>query len=97
MKRRNLTASALCSIALVTAVTTGCMTDRDQRVNLDQIPAAAKTAIEQATTGGVIKAIEQEKEHGSMTYEVKYMVDGKRQEVKVTADGKVLKKECDKE
>jgi len=68
--------------------------EKEQKVTLDQVPAPVKKTILAETTGGEIKEIELESEHGRAVYEAEYVKDGKKYEIEVSADGKVLEKKA---
>ncbi len=66
--------------------------DKDQKVALDQLPAAVKDALVKATEGGTIKEIEKEVKGGKTVYEADFITrDGKEMEIKLDEAGKVLK------
>lgn len=65
------------------------------KVTLDQVPDAVKAAILAEAKGNPIKEIEKETEHGQTTYEAEWIVDGKEIELKVSDDGKVLKRKVE--
>lgn len=71
--------------------------DKEIKVTIDQVPAAVRTALEQEAFGGTIKEIEQGEEHGRVVYESEITKGGKTVEVKLSANGKVLKRENEDE
>ena len=86
------------TIALL-SLTTGLMAcagmEEDEDVALSDVPAAALAAAEGAVAGLQVKSAESENKNGRTVYEIKGKVDGVKHEVKVTADGEVLKVETD--
>jgi uncharacterized membrane protein YkoI len=68
----------------------------EERVTLDQVPAAVKATILREAAGGEIKEIEVETEGGQTFYEAEFVRDGKVIEIKVAPDGTLLKKEEEK-
>jgi hypothetical protein len=64
---------------------------QDEKIALDQVPAAVKTAAEGAVKGIVISEAEKEVKKGVTVYELTGKADGKEYEVKVGADAKVIK------
>jgi hypothetical protein len=72
-------------------VASGCATLMETEVSLDQVPAAAKAAIEKETAGGVVREIEKERCCGQVAYDVDYVKDGRKIEVKFAEDGTVMK------
>lgn len=69
----------------------------EEKVPLDQVPAAVKDAATKAVAGLTLTEAEVEVEDGVTVYELDGTADGKEYEVKVTADGKVLKAEQEDE
>jgi hypothetical protein len=78
-------------VLLSVFVGAGCAMFMENEISLDKVPAAAKAAIEKETAGGTIKEIEKKKCCGKVAYEVEYMKDGRKVEVKFTEDGSVMK------
>jgi uncharacterized protein YpmB len=68
-----------------------------EEVSLDQVPDAVKQTIQHETKGGKLDSIEEEHKKGKpIVYEVEYTAaDGKEYELKISEDGKLLKKEED--
>jgi hypothetical protein len=61
------------------------------RVELAQLPAAARATVEKLTAGGKVEKIEREVEHGVAAYDVEATVGGKHVEYLVSEkDGTVL-------
>ena len=65
----------------------------DEKVSLDQVPAAARRALEQQAGGAKITEIEREVEHGVTVYEAEWMDQGTEREASVSADGELLEVE----
>lgn len=79
-------------------IAAGCAKDRDEheeRIALDQVPAAVRATLTAEARGAAIGDVEREEEHGRTQYEAKARIDGKRYEFKVAADGKLLSKKLD--
>ncbi len=87
------------AIVVLGAFVTGCssLMRCEEKVNLEQLPPAVKTAVEKETVGGTLKLIEKEKCHDKVVYEVKYLKDNRKVMVKFTEDGKVVElgKNCE--
>lgn len=64
--------------------------ENEQKVTLDQTPAAVQETIKRETAGGSIQEIEKETEDGKTVFEAEFTKDGKEFELKVAEDGKVL-------
>ena len=64
-------------------------------IALSAVPAAAIAGAEGAVDGLQINSAEAEDKNGRTVYEIAGMADGVKYEVKVTADGEVLKVETD--
>lgn len=62
-------------------------------LTLDQIPQAAREALQKLAGENKILAVEAEKEHGIQVYEAKWVANGTRTEAEVTADGALLEME----
>jgi len=65
----------------------GTMVSVEEESALDQIPPAARTAIEKATGSGKVSAVEKLTEGGHVFYEAQVTNGGKTSEVKVDASG----------
>ena len=68
----------------------------EQKVSLDQVPAAVKAAFEKEAKGGTIGDISKEMHKGKAVYEAQITKDGKQRFVEVREDGKVMKRESAK-
>ncbi len=68
----------------------GTVIEVEEEVALDSIPAAARAAIEKAATGGKIAKVEKVTGGKEIAYEAALRKDGKRSEVRVGADGRLL-------
>ena len=69
----------------------GTMVSVEEESALDQIPPAARTAIEKATGSGKVSAVEKLTEGGHVFYEAQVTKGGKTSEVKVDASGVTAK------
>lgn len=65
----------------------------EQRIALDQLPAAVKKAAEAAVPGLALKSAETETEQGVLHYCLEGTAGGEKVEVEVSPDGKVLEVE----
>jgi hypothetical protein len=68
----------------------------EQKVSLDQVPAAVKAALEKEAKGGTIGEVSKEMHKGKAVYEAEITKDGKQRFVEVREDGKVMKRESAK-
>lgn len=68
----------------------GTVIEVEEEVALGSIPAAARTAIEKAAAGGKIAKVEKVTRGKEIAYEAALRKDGKRSEVRVSADGSML-------
>jgi hypothetical protein len=66
---------------------TGAIVAVEQEVDLDSIPAAAKTAIQKKVGAGTLKKVESVTEGKTTSYEATIVKAGKSSEVGVNADG----------
>jgi putative PepSY-like beta-lactamase-inhibitor len=62
----------------------------DEKIPPDQVPAAARRALEQQAGGAKFTEIEREVEHGVTVYEAEWIVQGAEHEASVSADGELL-------
>jgi hypothetical protein len=69
----------------------------EKKVTIDQVPAAVKTTILAQANGAPITEIEEETKHGKTIYEAEFTANGVTTEVKVAADGTLLKTKVEKE
>jgi uncharacterized membrane protein YkoI len=69
----------------------GTIVSVEEEVPLDQIPAAARTAIEKAAGTGKVAEVEKVTEGGKTFYEAQVNKGGKKFEVKVDASGVAVK------
>ncbi|MGH9705000.1 MAG: PepSY-like domain-containing protein [Candidatus Acidiferrales bacterium] len=73
---------------------TGKVTEIEEQVALDTLPAAARSKIEQQAGKGKVLSIEMVTTTGKpVLYEATIEVAGKRQEIRVAADGRLLPKD----
>lgn len=68
---------------------------QEDDIAVAEVPAAAINAARRAVPGLEIRSAEAENKNGRTVYEIDGMADGVKQEVKVTADGEVLKVKTD--
>jgi uncharacterized membrane protein YkoI len=69
----------------------------EEKVTLDQVPAAVKDTILKEAKGAKIEAIEKETKKGESVYEAEFLAEGKEVEIRVASDGKLLKEEAEDE
>jgi hypothetical protein len=67
----------------------------EKTVTIDQVPAAVKAAILKEAGDNKIKEIEEKTKGGKTIYEAEWIADGKEVELKLSADGAVLKKKVE--
>lgn len=67
--------------------------NKDESVTLADLPAAARTVVEQHIGKDHIKKIDKENEDGKVVYDVEGKINGKDVEITVSADGKVMSSE----
>jgi len=68
----------------------------EKPISMDQLPAAARAALEKEAKGGTIGQVTQETEKGKMVYEAEISKDGKQRYVSVSPEGKIVKRESAK-
>jgi len=70
--------------------------DEDEvELTLGECPDAVQATILKEAAGNTIKEIEAETENGETVYEAEWIADGKEIEIKVAADGTLLKREVE--
>jgi len=67
------------------------------KLTLDQLPTAVRATIEQHAGQGKIVEVERETEHGQIVYEAEVRVDGKKVEIVVAENGKLLPTDAEDE
>jgi uncharacterized membrane protein YkoI len=95
MNKRSL---LLCTLGLMLAGTLALVARaQEQRVALDQLPAAVRTVILKEAGGGAIQEIEVETVGGETVYEAEVLREGKKFDIRVAADGTLLGQEVEQE
>jgi len=74
----------------VTIDASGAVIEVEEEVALESIPVAARAAIKKAAGSGQITKVETATEGNQLAYEAHLRKDGKRSEVKVSGDGRLL-------
>ena len=69
----------------------GGVVSAEEETAIDQIPAAARAAIEKAAAGGKLRLVETVTEHGQTSYEGHFNKGGRESEIKVDAEGRPVK------
>ena len=69
---------------------TGAVIEVEEEVALDSIPAAARAAIEKAAGSGQVRKVERVTGGTQVAYEAHLRKEGKRSEVRVSGDGRLL-------
>jgi len=67
----------------------------EEKVTIDQVPAAVKATILKEAGDHKITEIEKETKDGKTIYEAEWIADGKEIEIKVAEDGTLLSKETE--
>ncbi|MFH1748337.1 MAG: PepSY-like domain-containing protein [Planctomycetota bacterium] len=70
---------------------------QEQKVTLDQVPAAVKATILKESAGGKITEIESETKDGKTVYEAEFMLNGQEIDIKIAQDGTLLGREVEEE
>jgi len=69
--------------------------EQEREVTIDEVPEAVRDTILKEAGDNKIEEIEEETENGVVTYEAEWHEDGKEIEIKVAADGTLLKREVE--
>ncbi len=67
----------------------------DDDLTLEQLPKVVRDTVVREIKGGTIREIDREHDRGKIYYEVEYTLKGKRFELHVAEDGKVLLRKDD--
>ena len=67
----------------------------EAKMNLDDVPGAAREAILREAAGAPVAEVEREEENGKVVYEAEVNSGGKTREIEVDAAGNVLPEEPD--
>ena len=67
----------------------------EQKVSIDQVPPVVKATILSQAGSGTVEEIEQETKDGKTVYGADLVIDGKKFEIKVSSDGKLLDKQAE--
>jgi uncharacterized membrane protein YkoI len=71
---------------------------KEEKVEWKDVPAAVQATITANANGGTVIEVEKEIENGAVVYEAEIKgTDGKKFDVEVAADGKLIKSEADEE
>lgn len=96
-----VTALVIPAIAgLLTLGLTGCDESAEeghteQKVTVEQVPAAVRTTLEQERKGGTLKELEKVTAEGKTVYAADMVVNGKDQETLIAEDGKVIRRDVE--
>ncbi len=99
MKRKQAKLMGLLVVAglalCIGAVATQRMTNDEITVSIAEVPDAVRATILAQAQGGTIGEIEMEIENGQAVYEAEVIIDGRKVEIGVAADGTPLGQEAD--
>jgi len=84
----------LCAISLPLVAAHKADKDGDVEVTLNDLPAPVKATLQQVAGTGTIQEIEKE---ASGIYSAEVLIDGKKHDVEVAADGALIKNEVDED
>ena len=71
--------------------------DEDEQLSLDAVPEGVKSTILKEAAGGTLVEIERDLENGQEIYKAEFQLNGVTYEIKMAADGTLLKKAVDDE
>jgi hypothetical protein len=71
--------------------------EQEEIVTLEQLPPVVRKTLRRESTGGTIGKIEKETKQGRVIYEADVMLDGREYEVKIAANGILIKKELEEQ
>jgi hypothetical protein len=64
---------------------------RGKKIDRSELPAAVETTLQLKSQGAAVKHLSQENENGQIYYKAKMKVDGRSKEVRINANGDVLR------
>jgi len=82
-------------LALSVVAGTDLLSQDEEEVSLDAVPAAVKATILKEADGAEVEEVEREVEDGKVVYEAEFEVDGQEVEIEVAKDGTLLSREID--
>ena len=91
--RRRWTVLGLVGLGMVVGLAVAGDDNDDEKIALDQVPAAAREALLKLAGDAKITEVEREKEDGLVLYEAEWSVNGKEAEASVTANGDLVEQE----
>jgi len=98
INRPALIAGLLAGLALPVLAGENGEKEDGQTVAWKDVPAAVQSTITANASGGTVAEVETETEKGAMTYEAEVKgTDGREIEIKVAADGKLIKAKAEKQ
>ena len=71
--------------------------EQEEIVTLEQLPPAVRKTLQRESTGGTIGEIEKETKQGRVIYAADVMLDGRKYEVEIAANGILIKKELEEQ
>ncbi len=95
MKKTYWVLAALVVAAAAAWAMNAPVTHADEKVKLEELPPAVRTALEQHAGGGRIVEVEKEMKGGKVVYEAEVVKDGEEMDIVVSAAGEFLGKEMD--
>jgi hypothetical protein len=84
---------ALLSIAVLGSSLVAKAEDKEQKMTMETIPAAAAKAIKEQAGGAQITGVSKEEDEGKTVYEAKVNANGSVREISVDGDGKLVSDE----
>ena len=79
----------VCTVNTVLVGSVMASHEEGKKVDIAQVPAVVKAAIEKETAGGTIKEIVKKEADGKVCYAVEYVKDGVEKTLKFTEAGKI--------
>jgi len=76
--------AAICALAAFAA---------EQRVKMDDLPAAVRNTVKEQSQGAQVRGFSKETENGTVFYEAELKIDGRNRDLLIAADGTVVEVE----
>jgi uncharacterized membrane protein YkoI len=85
-----IVAGALAAFPLTVHADTDDTGTQNQKLTMEELPAAVKTTVQRETQGKKVESITKEQKDGKTVYEIEVSSNGKGHEIQISESGKVL-------
>jgi uncharacterized membrane protein YkoI len=88
-----IVAGVLAAFPLTVHADTDDNESRNQKVTMEELPAAVKATVQRETQGKKIESMTKEQKDGKTVYDIDFVSNGKDHEIEVSDTGKVLSRD----